>query len=238
MDLRRALGSSPVPLSFGHNGEYKGRPATSLWFTQNDTVVASFVTREDKEPSLSSRNSGANLPLRLRGLFLDASTGSIEANSSWGSESTRAMIVVAHEGKFITQSGGELTLYGRDLKVLGNLRLPTVEEYDWGAYPSPTGEDILFLTPGLDTKKPHSWLWLKTDTLERLHSWEDGVNGYVAISDDKLAMIACTWLRECLPRVEVEYPAGEWRVIATGSAYFRPQFINRDLLGVWGRGIR
>ncbi len=33
-------------MTFGHTGEYKDLPRTSLWFTDNDTIVATFVTRE------------------------------------------------------------------------------------------------------------------------------------------------------------------------------------------------
>ena len=72
VELRGALGSSPVPASFGRIGEYKGQPVTSLWFTDDDTIVATFVTREDKRPSLSARGSDADLSLRLRGLFVEA----------------------------------------------------------------------------------------------------------------------------------------------------------------------
>lgn len=236
MDLRGALGSSPVPLSFGHIGEHKGEPVTSLVFTDNDTVIATFVTREDKRPSLSTRSSDANLSLRLRGLLLDAATGTIKANSSWGSESTRAMIVAAHDGKFVTQSGSELTLYGRDLKVLSNFRLPRLQEYEWVAFPSPTGENILFLSPVLvDREEPRSWMWLDTNSLQPLHSWQDPLEGHLAVADDKIAEVACAFSPQaCLPRVQVKDIGGKWSVIATGSGYYQPQFISQDLLGVWG----
>jgi hypothetical protein len=235
-DLRGALGTSPVPVSFGHVGEHKGEPVTSLRFTDNDTVVATFVTREDERPSLSTRGSDANLPLRLRGIFLNAAAGSIKGNSSWGSESTAAMIVAAHDGKFVTQSGSELTLYGPDLKVLRSVRLPQLPEYEWAGYPSPSGRNILFLSPVLvDRREPRSWIWLETNTLQPLLSWKEPVEAPLTVADDKIAEVACAFPpHKYLPRVQVRDFSGDWRVIATGSGYYGSQFINQDLLGVWG----
>lgn len=61
-NLRSAIGSAPIWEDLGSSVESKARPRTSLWFTDNRTIVATFVTREGN-PSLSNRDaSDATLP--------------------------------------------------------------------------------------------------------------------------------------------------------------------------------
>ena len=82
-DLRAAVGSAPLGQVFGRKRERRGLPETSLRFLGDGTIVATFVTREVINPSLSSRESSdPNQPLRLRAVFLDADTGKVRDRKS------------------------------------------------------------------------------------------------------------------------------------------------------------
>ena len=54
-DLRAPVGSAPLGLVVGRGRETALQPRTSLWFVNSNTVVATFVTREEK-PALSSHD--------------------------------------------------------------------------------------------------------------------------------------------------------------------------------------
>jgi hypothetical protein len=46
-ELRVAVGSEPLPRIFAGKIEFKSsQPITSLWFTDNNTIVATFLTRK------------------------------------------------------------------------------------------------------------------------------------------------------------------------------------------------
>jgi hypothetical protein len=111
VDIRPAIGGTPLPVVWGRVQEFKGPPKTSLWFTDNNTLIATFVTREGKgNPKVSRRDaSDETLPLRLRAVFLDAATGRITDTTDWPSQSRDAAIVATHDGKLVAQTGDELT---------------------------------------------------------------------------------------------------------------------------------
>ena len=46
VDLTSVVGSASLGKVFGRTREYQGLPQASLWFTSNETLVATFVTRE------------------------------------------------------------------------------------------------------------------------------------------------------------------------------------------------
>jgi hypothetical protein len=239
-DLRPAVGSAPLGLVLGGGHESHNGPMTSLWFLDNNTIVATFVTREGK-PSLSSRdNPDANLPLRLRAVFLDAGTGKITAAQAWPTESRFAAIVATADGKFVTETGTTLTLYSSDAKELRKLSLPPIQEglyWSWLAHASPTGRSILFLKPALMTTAPTPWIWVDTDSLQIVRSWEETQSGWVGISDDTIGMTACTIsLSHCDPNVEVRALATDWKRIASiqQQREVLPKFVNRDTLFLSG----
>jgi len=230
-DLRSAIKSVPLGPFFAGAGEYKALPHLSLWFTDNDTIVATFVTQEST-PSLSSRDlSSTNSSLRLRPVFLNAVTGKITATPEWSSGSRNASIIAAHDGRFVTQAGNELTLYMANLTPLKKETLPSLAEGDWIAYPSQTGKNILLLQSG---HRAGSWLWVETETLQILNSWEDTQTGDVAVADDKIAMITCTWSHDCEPSLQIKGIGTNWKTIAPGHRKSFPQFVNQDLLLVSG----
>jgi hypothetical protein len=238
-DLRAPVGSAPLGLVVGRGRETALQPKTSLWFVGNNTVVATFVTREEK-PALSSHDSSdTNLPLRLRALFLDASTGKVMSTQAWPSESRFAGIVATNDGNFITQRGVVLTLYSPDAKEVRRLSLPPIQQDLWGwvAHPSPTGRNILFATPNLTTTDQTPWIWVDASTLEVARSWREAQSGWVGISDDTISMIACSFhVYRCDPGVEVRGLATEWKTIAPieRRPQSSPRFLNKDTIFLSG----
>jgi hypothetical protein len=230
VDLRPAIGGVPLPFLYSGRYELKGPLVTSLWFTDDDTIVATFVLRGSSEgsPKLSTRNGReAALPLRLHGVFLDATTGKIKANADWPSGSRWSKIVAAHDGEFVIQRGNELTLLSSDLSTLHDAKLPPRNEVDWGALPSPTGMNILFSSLGPDSV---SRLWFETDTLQMVHSWEMPLGESTAIADGKVALITCVVNPHCESNVLVRGLSTGWTRIASGHGAQYPQFVNEEML--------
>lgn len=234
-DLRPAIGGEPLGLVFGRKGERQGKPKTSLWFLDDDTVVATYVTREESHPVLSGRSgSDPNEPLRLRAIFLDADTGKIRSTQAWPSESRLARIVAANEGKFVTQRGTTLTLHSSDGKELNTLRLPQEPQTQngWNARPSPTGKSILFEDSDWRTISPKSWILVSADDLKVVRSWKVEQTGPVGISDSTIAMTACMFPEyHCEPNLKVRGLATDWKIIAPmeKSGWVRfPWFVNDD----------
>jgi hypothetical protein len=204
----------------------------------NSTIVASLVTQEEGRPTVSHRDgSDANLPLRLRAIFLDAAVGKIKSVQAWPSDSRFAGIVAANEGKVVAQTGTTLTLYSSDAKELKKLILPPLQEgiRGWFAYPSPTGRSILFASPNLTTTGETLWIWVDTATLEA-RSWKEMQTGSLGISDNAIAMTACViGFYHCDANVEIRGLVAGWKRIASierKQSY--PRFLNEDILFLSG----
>jgi hypothetical protein len=234
VDLRSVIGGTPVPNVFGGNYEIKGAPEQSLWFTNNDTVVATFVVREGA-PMLSKRNgTEVSSPLRLRAAFLDANDGNVTATPAWPTNSRLSRIVAAHDGNFVTQTGTQLTLYSSNLKEQKKLTLPSTDETRWSAHSSPTGRNILFTATNLRTTSAIPWIWVDVDSLSIVRSWREIQSGWISISDSTMAMTTCIWVYDCDQHVEVKSLGAEWKPLALFDRHHRPypQFINDDTLVV------
>ena len=224
-DLRIRLASGALGLVMGEEHEYW--PHTTLQFTDSDTILVTFVTHNDKGvPSVATRDSSnEHSPLRLNAIFLDSATGRIRTKANWPTQTRLSGVIAAHGGKFVTRTGNELTLYGADLTPLRKTKLPTLREGDWGALSSPTGNSILFVPP---SHTVGLWLWVDAETLEITHSWQDNHSGDLAISDNRIVMVTCTWLHNCEPKIAIRGLSSAWVTIGTPPDRHQmfPHFIN------------
>ena len=248
-DLGAVIGSDPVRLILGYRGEPQGRPQSSLWFIDSNRLLATFVTRENEaRPELSERGKlDSSIPLRLCGIFLDVNTGAITNTTKWPTESRRSRIVGVHDGKFVTLRQSVLTLYSDNLSVVKEVTLPPLGLLGWLPHTSPSGKTILFSSAEL-RKGP--WIWVETDTLKILSTWEDDPSGYVTISDDSIATSTClsgfTCIKnvvtaneasvcmvtgpKCEPRIQIRGLSTDWKTIAVGEPNLSPHFVNDDLI--------
>jgi len=238
-DLRSAVGGGALGLVVGRGHETRLQPTTSLWFLDNNTVAATFVTREEGVALASRDNSDANLPLQLRGTFLDVRTGKVISTQAWPSQSRFAGIASVYDGNFVTQRGVLLTLYSLDAKEARRLSLPPIDPDLWGwvAHPSPTGRSILFATPNLRTTAETPWVWVDATTLQIVRSWKEKQSGWVGISDDTAAMAACSFpLSHCSPSVEVRGVTTEWKTIVPIERRFQsiPRFLDEGTIFLSG----
>lgn len=232
-DLRPVIKGTPLAYVYSGTYEIKGPLSTSLWFVDNNTIVVTFVTQVNvgTDPRLA-RREGENLPLRLQAIFLDSKTGAVETTREWPSESRNASIVATLEGKFVTQTGNELTLYGSNLEKLRSLMLsPSPSQFEWYATSSFTGKSLLLR---LGHKEPEqslfSWVWIKTENLQTVHSWEAQPEGSVSITDDAIALTTMCTSIGCDPtNIKVKKLSTDWTVI--GLSYDRRIFfVNEDEL--------
>ncbi len=241
-DVRGILPGPPVPTLVGARGhEYEHLPRTSLWFVDNNTVVVTFVTRNTPDnPKLSRRDaSDQRLTLRLWAVFFDAKSGKVKTAHDWPVTARSAHIAAVLDGKFVTQSATDLTLYSSEYAELKRLQLPSADEDHWIAQASPTGKTILFVASDLRTRSPVQWVSVETENLRVLKSWQEVQSGWVGVSDDRIAMTSCVWFYDCKPSVEIKSPNGEWRKVVPADRHFEPhpQFVSNELLVLLGRKI-
>lgn len=209
-DLRSSIGGSPVGLIAGGKGhEYEYRPRTSLLFTNDGTLVVTFVVRgPDDSPRLSHRGeSEESLPLRLKAIFLDPESGTVRDIVEWPVESRDSGIVAAYNGNFATATGGSLVLYSSDRRELKRIGLP-IQYHD--SVSSPTGKTILYLSK-IDSGV--TWTWIRTETLEIARHWTESPRGTLAVSDSEISMSACViWNATCgPPQIDVKTLDTNWR---------------------------
>jgi hypothetical protein len=230
--LRGAIGGKPI--GYTYKAPYEARlPAPkSLWFTEENTIAATFVVRDGESSTKLPRREDANLPLRLQVEFLDATTGRIKAKANWPSESAYALIVAAHDGKFITQTGSRFTLYGPDLTEFRKITMPPLQGYwHWFAVASPTMKNMLLYSG-------QEWYWIDTDNLQILHSWQEALKTTgMSITDDKLAVVRLCDRANC--DLQIRGLSTPWVVI--GSIPGRPasslDFLNNGLLFIGGPAV-
>jgi hypothetical protein len=212
-------------------GAHQPSPYNSIWFTDNNTIVATWVVRTAAH-ELAKRDGNPaheqeSFSLRIRPVLLEAATGRVIAAPDWPAGIGNASVIAAHEGKFVVQTSGELTRYGPGLKPLQKLKLPA--KSDWAGYPSESGRHVLFVPR---VRGRGTWLWLDTDTLQIVRSWEDLQMRDISVADGRIARVTSA------SNVEVGDIGGEWKTIARGQRQFYVKFVGEDLLYVPGNPNR
>jgi len=193
------------------------------------------------DPKLSRHGApDENLPLRLRAVFLDAITGKVTGTHDWPTDSRYASIVAARDGGFVTQRGTHLSSYSKDLVELGTLDLPPTKEIGWSPHSSLSGKNIVFIDTNLLTRAGVRWIWVETDNLKVVRSWEEPQSGWVDISDKWIAMTACVWFYDCKPFVEIRSLGTDWKSIVRPLPPQKPHpaFVTDDLLFLFGQPIK
>jgi len=205
-------------------------PVSALVFTDDGTLVATFITRENGG-GLSMRNSPSQgFPMRLHAIFLDATLGTVLQTAHWPTDSRWSRLIAAHDGMFVTQRGDLLTLYDSKLNSIKSIRLPAFSSGEnWKAISSVSGRNILFIPHAMEGD---SWLWVRMDDLKLLRHWQDKRDGWVSVSDDRIAMVKCGWQFDCNPEVETRSLDSGWTHVASATHRAVPRFLSSDTIAV------
>jgi hypothetical protein len=233
IDLRSTLMSAGVPQLGTNEGVWTS--ARTLHFPNDRQLIATLVLPAKKRPSLATRSEpGAGSSFRLSAAIIDASSGKVVATPEWPSDSRSAGVVAVNENGLVTLARNRLTLLASDLTVRKHLALPAPDSGPWWNYlTTQSGRHVLFVAGNVPKDRP--WLWLDTDRLEVVKSWQDASTGSGAVSDD---LIVLSPANHRLP-LEAKVPGGDWRPVASVEAASL-QFVAPDLLylNLIGRGER
>lgn len=183
LDLR-GLGFAPLQQRY-EGGESWFR-TNALCFVGKDYAVVNFVTREVAS-GLPRRNSpDESLPYRLHALFLDASSGAIQATREWPTASQSTAVLPATQGNFIVLTPDKLWLYSADFRLLSERTLALsnrAHEGYWHFSYSPNGKSLLVMY-GVNPSDVsggqaqgntlyYGYEWIALDDLRLLRSWQE-----------------------------------------------------------------
>jgi hypothetical protein len=236
IDLKSVLKADAVPQLGAREAPWV--PIITLHFLDNERLAATFVIPAKKTaPKLATRaQEDGSSPFRVRTAVINASTGRVLATPEWPSNSRAAGIISADDRGFVTQTGGKLTLVSPELKAVKQMNLPTcavdngkASGGDWSPSASWSGRRALLISGPVWSKS--CWLWIDTERLQVLASWQDERTGAVAVSDDRLVLqpFGRHFGDPPLP-LKVAMPAGDWKAIPETLNASTPQFVGPDLV--------
>lgn len=139
-----ALGYRPWSV---HEAEIEHRFSVGqLHFLSADRLVVTFVSHV-VPPTLPRRGQPeVASSLELNALFINATTGKLEATRKWPTTAERSRIAPAPKGGFVVITPDKLVLYSPTMQPIGELNIPVGREASetfWDAVPSPRGDYIL-----------------------------------------------------------------------------------------------
>ncbi len=207
-------------------------------FISNDTLIATFITQEDVTTLARRDQPGELLPLRLHGIFLDASTGQVRNTKEWSITRPRGGIIAASEGQFAVLTPGIIALYSPKFDELKKLRLSSEQQsHLWDLYPSPSGKSLL-----ADYHYPEAlYQWIDVKSLQAQPTWKDGrLPLAVSISDGELAFLRSQFLKSesvYVNQVIVKSRNGPERAVCRviagqGDSCGIPQFLSNEMLAL------
>jgi hypothetical protein len=205
-----------------------------LSFSGDQVLIATFITRETTTTLARRSQSTDLLPLRLHGVFLDATSGQVRTLREWSITRPRGGIISVVGGGFAVLTPSGVTLYSQDLEHLRDLKLSPAEQSDlWDFHSSPSARSIV-----AEYHAPDAYFqWIDTSSLvPRPVSIPTVV---FSISDDDVAIGHTPYLgsRGFLSEVLVRTDDGPWRAICrmpSGQAGScgNPQFLNNEVLAL------
>lgn len=235
IDLKSVLKADAVPTLGTHETPWV--PVITLHFLDNDRLAATFVVPAKTVPRLATRDQeDAASPFRVRSAVIDASIGKVLARPEWPSNSRAAGIVAANNKGFVTETGGQLTLFSPELTPVKHMDLPRcaadddhTPRGDWYPNPSWSGKYLLLVSGRAWSKS--CWLWVDAENLLILGSWQDVRTGPIAVSDDRLIMKPFgRHFGDAPSGLQEAVPGGDWKAVPSTLNASAPQFVGPDLL--------
>jgi WD40 repeat protein len=206
-----------------------------LCFSDNMTLIVTFITREDVTTLARRDDSGDARPERLHGVFLEAQTGKVQSTKEWSIPRPRGGIVPAGDGRFVVLTPAMIALYSARFELLKDLKLSSEQQsHLWDFHTSSTGRSIL-----VEYHYPEaSFQWIDTISLQPQPAWNDSLPG-ASISDNELTISRDTYIEskgsiaEVLIRPRIGAERSLCRVlVGHGDSCGIPQFLSNDLLAL------
>jgi hypothetical protein len=210
-----------------------------LCFSDDKTLVATFITREDVKTLGRRDDSSDARPNRLHGIFLDAQTGKVQSRKEWSVPRPRGGIIPASNGKFVVLTPAMVALYSPGFDLLKDFKLSSEQQsLLWDLHASSTGKSIL-----VEYHLPEAtYQWLDSDTFQPQDApWRDSLSA-VSISDEKeIAASRDTYVSSKRSNIFEAFfrpRNGDERIVCRivageGDSCGDPEFLSNDLLALW-----
>jgi hypothetical protein len=169
---------------FAPKGEQWGlhlRP-NPLCFADNNSLIATFVTREEVTTLARRDQPGETLPIRLHAVFLDTNAGRVRTTKEWSITRPRGGIVPGADGRFAVLTPATVALYSPSLELLKTFMLSSEQQsHLWNIHVSSSGKSIL-----VEYHYPEAtYQWLDSDSLQPQSAlWSESLP-VLSISDDR-----------------------------------------------------
>jgi len=153
-----------------------------LCFSDNKTLVATFISREDVTTLARRDTSGDARPDRLHGIFLNAQMGKVQGTKEWSVPRPRGGIIPTGNGRFVVLTPSMIALYSPAFELLQDFKFSSEQlSHLWDVHTSLSGKSIL-----VEYHYPEAtYQWLDSDTLQPLDArWSQSLP-VLSISDDR-----------------------------------------------------
>ena len=199
-----------------------------LSFLDNDILAATFITRESVQ-TLSRRDEGEQLPLRLHAVFLKFDSGELKATKQWSITRPRGGIIRAGEGRFAILTPSGIAVYLLNRQVVTELSLTAKEQSDlWDFKPSPSGKTIM-----AEFHAPKAY-YQRIETASLIPQPASVPTVAFAISDTAVAIMRNSAANP--GEVLIQILDGSWHTICSAANSVEPcddpQFISNELLAI------
>ena len=206
-----------------------------LCFADNNTLIATFITREEVT-TLARRDQPAEaLPTRLHAIFFDSGTGKVRATKEWPVTRPRGGIIAVGDGRFAVITPAMIALYSPSLELMKDIKLSSKQQSDlWDFRASPSGKSIV-----AEYHTPEAYFqWIDTNTLTPQPTSIPTV--VFSISDDDVVIKRNPYSESkgFLSEVLIRTADGPWRTVCrvlngqSDACGGEPQFLSNDVLAI------
>jgi len=210
-----------------------------LCFSDNKTLVATFISREDVTTLARRDTSGDARPDRLHGIFLNAQMGKVQGTKEWSVPRPRGGIIPTGNGRFVVLTPSMIALYSPAFELLQDFKFSSEQlSHLWDVHTSLSGKSIL-----VEYHYPEAtYQWLDSDTLQPLDArWSQSLP-VLSISDDReIASFKNTYVQAkgiYIFEAFIQPRNGAERTVCRvndgqGDSCGNPEFVSNDLLALW-----
>lgn len=209
-----------------------------ICFSENNSLIATFLTREAVTTLRQRDRSTEGLPLRLHAVFFDATAGKVRAVREWSASEPRGGIVTTRGGRFVVVAPGRMLLYSPNLELLREFKLPTDQNPPFdlaGVYSSASGGSILLQ---YNERGTYHFQWIDPDALQPVRSWAE-LLAWITVADNQLVFSKEAYTKSTgfVTEVLIRGVDGPSRTVCRsqngqGDCDGSPQFVSNEILAL------